>query len=77
VLEQKILRVNLSEKSIREEYVPTKITERYIGGKGLAAYYLYEELEPETSRSGILISWPCVLFRHPIPPYLFEYAQLH
>jgi len=47
VLEQKILRVNLSEKSIKEEHVPTKVTERYIGGKGLAAYYLYEELEPE------------------------------
>jgi len=47
VLEQKILRVNLSEKSIKEEYVPTEITEKYIGGKGLAAYYLYKELKPE------------------------------
>jgi len=34
VLEQKILRVNLSEKSIVEEYIPAKVTEKYIGGKG-------------------------------------------
>jgi len=47
VLEQKILRVNLSEKSIKEEHVPTEITEKYIGGKGLGAYYLYKELKPK------------------------------
>lgn len=47
VLEQKILRVNLSEKSIVEEYIPVKVTEKYIGGKGLAAYYLYQELKPK------------------------------
>ena len=33
VLEQKILRVNLSEKSIVEEYIPVKVTEKYIGGQ--------------------------------------------
>ena len=47
VLEQKILRVNLSEKSVVEEYIPVKVTEKYIGGKGLAAYYLYQELKPK------------------------------
>jgi len=46
VLKQKILRVNLSEKSIQEECVPAEVTEKYIGGKGLAAYYLYKELKP-------------------------------
>lgn len=47
MLNQKILRVNLSERSIKEEGVPEKIAEKYIGGKGFAAYYLYKELEPE------------------------------
>jgi len=47
VLEQRILRLNLSEKSITEEHVPTEVAEKYIGGKGLAAYYLYKELKPE------------------------------
>lgn len=45
MLKQKILRVNLSEQSIKEEYVPLKIAEKYIGGKGLATYYLYKELD--------------------------------
>ena len=44
MLEQKILRVNLSEKSIREEYVPTKITEKYIGGKGSVHIIFAESL---------------------------------
>jgi len=47
MVEQKILRVDLSKKTIKEEYVPIKIIEKYIGGKGLAAYYLYKELEPK------------------------------
>ncbi|GAJ15124.1 unnamed protein product, partial [marine sediment metagenome] len=47
MLKQKILRVNLSEQSIKEEYVPLKIAEKYIGGKGLATYYLYKELDPK------------------------------
>ena len=46
MLEQKILRVNLSEKSVKEEFIPSELIERYIGGKGLASYYLYKELEP-------------------------------
>lgn len=47
MLKQKLLRVNLSEKSIKEEHVPTEITEKYLGGKGLASYYLYKELKPK------------------------------
>ena len=45
LLEQKILRVNLGEESIKEEHVATQVTEKYIGGKGLALYYLYKELQ--------------------------------
>jgi len=52
LLEQKILRVNLSQKSITEEYVPAEATEKYIGGKGLVAYYLYKELKPKTDPLG-------------------------
>ncbi|RLI12754.1 MAG: aldehyde ferredoxin oxidoreductase, partial [Candidatus Hecatellales archaeon] len=42
----KILRVNLSEQSIKEEKVPIEVAKKFIGGKGLAAYYLYRELKP-------------------------------
>jgi len=44
MLSHKILRVNLSERSVKEEYIPKEVTEKYIGGKGFAAYYLYKEL---------------------------------
>ncbi len=46
MLEQKILRVNLSEKLVKEELVPPGLIEKYIGGKGLVSYYLYQEVKP-------------------------------
>ena len=45
MLSYKILRVNLSERLVKEEYIPKEVTEKYIGGKGFAAYYLYKELK--------------------------------
>ncbi len=45
--EAKILRVNLSEGDIKEEKIPEDIVRSYIGGKGLGAYYIYNELEPK------------------------------
>jgi len=40
----KILRVNLSDKSIKEEALPEKEARRFLGGSGLATWYLFNEL---------------------------------
>lgn len=40
----KILFVDLTTGDIREEKVPEEIYEKYIGGMGLAAYYLYNRI---------------------------------
>jgi len=42
----KILRINLSNKSTREETVSEEDLRKYIGGRGLAARILFEELKP-------------------------------
>lgn len=42
----RILRVNLSTGTVSNEQVPDPWLERYLGGKGLGARYLYEELSP-------------------------------
>ncbi|WP_222918723.1 aldehyde ferredoxin oxidoreductase C-terminal domain-containing protein [Natrinema sp. SYSU A 869] len=44
----RLLRVDLSTRSVTSERVPEAWLERYVGGKGLGARYLYEELEPGT-----------------------------
>ena len=40
-----ILRVDLTAESVRSERVPEPWLRRYVGGKGLGARYLYDELE--------------------------------
>jgi aldehyde:ferredoxin oxidoreductase len=47
-MERFLLRVNLSDRSFRDEVIPSEVLENHIGGKGLAAYYLYNELQPGT-----------------------------
>lgn len=42
----KVLRVDLGAREIDEEQLPARWVERYLGGTGLAARLLYEELEP-------------------------------
>jgi aldehyde:ferredoxin oxidoreductase len=42
----RLLRVDLSAETVRSEPVPASWRRRYVGGKGLGARYLYEELEP-------------------------------
>jgi aldehyde:ferredoxin oxidoreductase len=42
----KILRIDLSNKITREETVPEEDLREYIGGRGLAAKILFEELKP-------------------------------
>ncbi|MCL5026776.1 MAG: hypothetical protein M1531_09845 [Chloroflexi bacterium] len=41
----KILRVNLTERSIREEPLDAEVTRQFIGGRGLGARILFDELE--------------------------------
>ncbi len=41
----KLLRVNLSTGNCQEEMIPAEIRNKYLGGKGLIAYYLYHELD--------------------------------
>jgi len=42
----KLLRVNLSTSQCTVEEIPTPWLHEYIGGRGLAARYLYEEVDP-------------------------------
>lgn len=44
----KILRVNLSSKEINEERIREDAAKKFIGGVGLAAKMLYDEVRPET-----------------------------
>ncbi|SEP85297.1 aldehyde ferredoxin oxidoreductase family protein [Natrinema salaciae] len=44
----RLLRVDLTARSVTSERVPAAWLERYVGGKGLGARYLYAELEPGT-----------------------------
>ena len=47
----KILRVDLSKEEITEECPDESILRKYLGGTGLGAYYLYNEVTPETGWS--------------------------
>ncbi|WP_458188246.1 aldehyde ferredoxin oxidoreductase family protein [Haladaptatus sp. NG-WS-4] len=44
----RLLRVDLSTRRVESEPVPTAWLRQFVGGKGLAARYLYEELDPGT-----------------------------
>jgi aldehyde:ferredoxin oxidoreductase len=41
-----LLRVNLSSGKIKKEEIPAEVLAKYIGGKGLAAWYCYKEIKP-------------------------------
>ena len=45
--EAKLLRVDLTNGEVSEEKIPEDVVRRYIGGKGLGAYYLFKELKPK------------------------------
>jgi aldehyde:ferredoxin oxidoreductase len=49
----KILRVNLSNKSIISEEINESICRRYLGGAGFVAYYLWKELKPGIDPLGL------------------------
>lgn len=48
----RLLRVDLSTEMVESERVPDRWLRQYIGGKGLGARYLYEELQPDTDPLG-------------------------
>jgi aldehyde:ferredoxin oxidoreductase len=48
----KILRVDLSKQTAREEKVPQKLVKDYLGGAGFAIKYLYDDLKPGTPALG-------------------------
>jgi aldehyde:ferredoxin oxidoreductase len=48
----KILRVNLTREEMREEVLPEEIARKYVGGRGLAAKILFEELKPGADALG-------------------------
>lgn len=45
---QKILRINLTDEQYTEEVVPDELYRSYLGGRGVAAYYYYRELNANT-----------------------------
>jgi aldehyde:ferredoxin oxidoreductase len=48
----KILRVNLSTRTVKEEKIPEKDYETLLGGRGIAAKYYYNEIPPGTDPLG-------------------------
>ena len=43
----KMLRVNLSDKSIKKEEFPKELAKKYLGGRGLASKILFDEVDPK------------------------------
>lgn len=43
---QTILRVDLNNLKLEDENIPDNVVEKFVGGKGLAAYYMYKEVKP-------------------------------
>lgn len=48
----RLLRVDLSAETVTSEAIPEEWLRRYVGGKGIGARYLYEELDPGTEPLG-------------------------
>ncbi len=59
-MRQKLLRVNLSDQSIKKETIPEKVTRQYLGGVGFITYYLYKEvgakIDPLSAGNKIIIA---------------------
>ncbi|MHA1821369.1 MAG: aldehyde ferredoxin oxidoreductase family protein [Promethearchaeota archaeon] len=48
----KLLRINLSQKRYSREYIEEGLLKKYIGGKGLASYFLLKEVPPHIDPLG-------------------------
>lgn len=64
----RLLRVDLSDASVQSEPIPPSWRRAYLGGKGLGARYLYEELEPGVDPLGT--ENVLCLFRGPLSGHL-------
>ena len=42
----KVLRVNLTDRSIREERLDDEVARKFIGGAGFGVKYLFDEVDP-------------------------------
>lgn len=49
----KLLRVDLSSGNCREETIPAETRNKYLGGKGMVAHYLYRELKENCDPLGV------------------------
>jgi len=47
-----LLRINLSDRSFTNEEIPAEYEKKYLGGKGLATFYLVNELKPNIDPLG-------------------------
>jgi aldehyde:ferredoxin oxidoreductase len=47
-MQSKLLRINLTENTIKQEEIPPVLIEKFIGGRGLGVKYLYDELKANT-----------------------------
>jgi aldehyde:ferredoxin oxidoreductase len=48
----RILRVNLTDGKISEEEIPEEMAKKFLGGRGIASKYLFDEVEPGTDPLG-------------------------
>ncbi len=48
----KILRINLTNKTSKEEELPLEVAKDFIGGAGLGIKYLFDEVKPGTDALG-------------------------
>ena len=49
---RRLLRVDLTNGSVREEDIPSALAESYVGGRGFGARYVYDEIAPKTDPLG-------------------------
>ena len=47
-----ILRINLTERTVKKEPLDPKLAEQYLGGRGLASKILYDEIDPAIDALG-------------------------
>ena len=65
----KILRIDLAEGKIIEEDLPEKVVKRFLGGRGLASWFLHNEVPAGTDPLGLenkLIFFSGLLIRRKI-----------
>ncbi len=47
-----ILRVNLTDRTIRKEPLKTELIQKFVGGRGMNSKILYDEVPPQTDPLG-------------------------